>query len=171
MREKLCLNFDGVSEGGSSKNGSRSRKTNISSSRLELNKKNQKCQKEKANTNSTSSLLDPNKKEIAIDHQAVSVHRKAKGTTLEIYLNASSKPVSVVNVFFLMLARHLEGSATPSETQTLNLKPFCSKLTTETDSQKSTLKLHEHESPAPVLRPRPFAPAPRPRPPPLPPAP
>ena len=61
--------------------------------------KNEKEKKEKENTNSSSSLLDPNKKEIEIDHQAVSVHRKAKGTTLEIYLNASSKPVSVVHVF------------------------------------------------------------------------
>jgi len=44
----------------------------------------------------------PPKKEIEIDHQAVSVHRKAKGTTLEIYLNASSKPVSVVQFFFFV---------------------------------------------------------------------
>jgi hypothetical protein len=63
-------------------------------------KQKKKGKKEKENTNSSSSLLDPNKKEIEIDHQAVSVHRKAKGTTLEIYLNASSKPVSVVHVFY-----------------------------------------------------------------------
>ena len=54
----------------------------------------------------------PPKKEIEIDHQAVSVHRKAKGTTLEIYLNASSKPVSVVQFFFLLARPPGEGCAT-----------------------------------------------------------
>lgn len=35
--------------------------------------------------------------EIAIDLKTVSLHRKGRGKTLEIYLNASSKPVSAVN--------------------------------------------------------------------------